>query len=147
MKYNKLCLIGVGNELAEQDKAGLWLYERLTPLFPGSVTAHWVSPKVEEAEDLALFAQRGVVVMVDSLGPDHHQENLLLTRYRPDLLEEDPALSSHGFGIASLFGLTEALMGQTPRVYLVGVPSVVSPKTMWVKEAEVYIRQLIGPKV
>lgn len=140
----RLRLIGLGHPEAEVDQSGLRLFEALQAKFPKAETERWVTPKVEAAEDLALYAVRDVVVIVDSLGPGQGRDEPLMTRYRPGLLDDEEPVSTHGFGLGPLLELATALSGAPPMVYLVGVPSEITdlPKS-WVHEAEQFILELL----
>ncbi len=138
---SELTVIGVGNDHAPQDAAGLWLFAALRGRLPGACFVRWVSPRPELA--LALQGQGGTLAFVDSVAPENAGDGLLLSPWRPGLLVEETPVSSHGFGLSEVLALSGAL-GASPTVHLVGVPPVDPVPDQWVNAAADYLREVHG---
>jgi len=120
-------VIGCGNPEAGDDAVGLEVVRQVRDLLP-DVPEVEVEFAVTGARALDLMLGADAVVVVDAVrtpGGERAPGTLIRVEVGPDGLPVEIAscLSSHGLGLAEVFGLSAAI-GPAPRVVFVGVEAL-----------------------
>ena len=120
-------VIGCGNPEAGDDAVGLEVVRRVRDLLAGVADVE-VEFAVTGARALDLMQGADAMVVVDAVrtpGGERPPGTLVRVDVGPEGLPVEIAscLSSHGLGLAEVFGLSAAI-GSTPRIVFVGVEAL-----------------------
>lgn len=118
-------LVGVGNELRGDDAAGLQVARRVRQLATGRRLREaeiWESD-ADVTRLLEAFTCGSDVVLVDAVAPDGHPGRI--TCWSVDsLLQQRPALSSHGLGVLEAIELGRELGSMPQNLEVYGIEAV-----------------------
>jgi len=117
----RLMIVGCGNPAAGDDSAGIEIVRRLTEL--GGCGCDLRAETAPDVGLLDLFPLADVILLVDAVSSGRVPGTLHLTSLPSEELEGRAlgALSSHGWGLAEVLELAQALGRATPRLFLLGI--------------------------
>jgi hydrogenase maturation protease len=118
---NRILIVGCGNPAAGDDSAGLEIVRRLSER--GDSGCDLRAETAPGVELLDVFPLADVILFVDAVTSGGVPGTLYLTSLPSKELEPRAlgSLSSHGWGLAEVLKLAQALGRTVPRLYLLGI--------------------------
>ncbi len=118
---NRILIVGCGNPAAGDDSAGVEIVRRLSER--GDCGCDLRAETAPGVELLDVFPLADVVLFVDAVTSGGAPGTLYLTSFPSKELEPRAlgSLSSHGWGLAEVLKLAQALGRAIPRLFLLGI--------------------------